>query len=321
MTGHDDNMRKAAVFAESVRREMRDLPTEQVADLTDGLEADMVASLADGGSLPDAVVYAHDLMRAAGIEGPGRRAAGTRGRIIATGSRVWAWLRHSVRGLAPAWWVFRAWVLMQVIGRLVAYGGSPYWFLGQWGGNELLGVLVFVVLIYVSVRAGREGWLLTGRTEKVVSALLAVASVFVLVSRPSYGRAWFGYVGPSNATVAPWTGCAATVPELIDSPVSDAVDVLQREGFGHRVVDPTGYDLTNSAGVGNFRVLDQDPRFDTVPCGQPVTLMIDPSGGGAQTSLHSPDTVPATTTAPVVTTTTVPKSTTTKPRATTTTTP
>ena len=47
MTSHENNMRNAAVFAESVRREMRDLPAEQVADLTDGLEADMVASLAE----------------------------------------------------------------------------------------------------------------------------------------------------------------------------------------------------------------------------------------------------------------------------------
>ena len=61
MTSHENNMRNAAVFAESVRREMRALPAEQVADLTDGLEADMVASLADSGSLPDAVEYAHDL--------------------------------------------------------------------------------------------------------------------------------------------------------------------------------------------------------------------------------------------------------------------
>ncbi len=319
MTGHEDNMRNAAVFAESVRREMRNLPAEQVADLTDGIEADMVASLADGGSLPDAVVYAHDLMRAAGIEVPEGGRTGTRGRVVALGLSAWSWLRHSVRGLAPAWWVFRAWVLLQVIGWLVGFGGSSYWFAGQWGGRELVAVLVFLVLVSFSVRIGRDKWLVKGRTEKLVTVLLAVSSIFVLVSRPSHENGWFVYGTPGISTVPTWD-CSGTPPELIGTPVSAAVEILVREGFAYEVVDMTGFNMTNSAGIGDFRVLKQDPHFMEVACGARVTLMIDPSGGGVQTSLPGQAAVQTTTTVPSATTT-VPKSATTAVKATTTTAP
>ena len=333
MTGHEDNMRNAAVFAESVRREMRDLPAEQVADLTDGLEADMVASLADGGSLPDAVVYAHDLMRAAGIEVSASGRTGTGGRMIAAVLRAWSWLRHSVRGLAPAWWVFRAWVLMQVIGWLVGFGGSSYWFAGQWGGRELVAVVAFLVLVSFSVRIGRDKWLVKGRTETLVSVLLAVSSIFVLVSRPSYGNGWFVYGTPGISTVPTWD-CSTTPPELIGTPVSAAVEILVREGFAYEVVDMTGFNMTNSAGIGDFRVLKHDPHFTEMSCGARVTLMIDPSGAGVQASRPgqaadrttttvppAPTTVPRSATTAVKATTTVPRSATTAVKATTTTAP
>ena len=53
----------AATYAERVRRELRHLPVETVADLTDGLESDIASSLADGAALPSADEYATDLLR------------------------------------------------------------------------------------------------------------------------------------------------------------------------------------------------------------------------------------------------------------------
>ena len=48
MSNISDHLKVAAVFAESVRRELRHLPTEAVADLTDGLESDIASSYSMG---------------------------------------------------------------------------------------------------------------------------------------------------------------------------------------------------------------------------------------------------------------------------------
>ena len=67
MSDISHHMKAAAVFAESVRRELRHLPAEVVADLTDGLESDIASSLLDGVVLANPSGYANDLLRGAGL--------------------------------------------------------------------------------------------------------------------------------------------------------------------------------------------------------------------------------------------------------------
>lgn len=217
MTGHDDHARLAAVFAENVRREMRDLPPDVVADLTDGLEADIVASLADGAVVPDAVRYARDLMRAAGIDVIESSHSGIVGRVRRASrvlGRVVEFVRHNARGLAPAWWVFRAWVLMQMLGFVASGTDSQWWFLGQWGGeghaNGYVGVIAFAGFLYVSIRVGRDGWLFSRRQETGVSAVLAVFALSVIFSYNT-AQPFPGVYGDPNmwpgATTVPPTDC------------------------------------------------------------------------------------------------------------------
>ena len=298
MTSHEDNMRSAAVFAESVRREMRELPTEQVADLTDGLEADMVASLADGGSLPDAVEYAHDLMRAAGIEVPG---SGKSGRDLVDGiTKTFRRLTRPFADLQPAWWVIRAWVLMQSIGWLVSDHDSRHTFVSQWGTSEVAGVVLFLVLLVISVRFGRHATGVRRQVEVIVSMLLIIPFVSLVLADnhvpPDPYRPGVNYpIGGGNATYE--NGCLAAVPSLVGSTVSVAIDILQQNGFDYRIVDPTGYDLTLSEGTRNLEVQEQGPHFAELPCGSDIILTVDSSG------IQVPM---ATTIAPKATTTTTP---------------
>jgi len=112
MTDSQDFIRTAAVFAESVRRELRHLAAEEVADLTDGIESDIAASLSDGATLPSVTDYASDLLRGAGIEVPDSLPKSKANNVINSMkvlvSQWWSAFRVFSTGLAPAWWVIRA---------------------------------------------------------------------------------------------------------------------------------------------------------------------------------------------------------------------
>ncbi|MFT4220964.1 MAG: hypothetical protein QM611_10645, partial [Microbacterium sp.] len=61
---------RISAFAAAVRRELGDLPVEEVDDLVDGLEADLADQAADAGDgfeLPEPVAYASELRSAAGL--------------------------------------------------------------------------------------------------------------------------------------------------------------------------------------------------------------------------------------------------------------
>jgi hypothetical protein len=290
----------AATYAERVRRELRHLPVETVADLTDGLESDIASSLADGAALPSADEYAADLLRGAGMEPPEVPGSGVAVRITRVAVRVVGSARRHSRGLAPAWWVLRAWVLMQVLGFFVARYDSPYWFLGQWGGeggsDGLVGVMVFVVLLVASVRVGRDGWLLAGRQEAIVSAVLAVLGVAVLFAQNSMreGGGWFMYGTPGVTT--PTQQCVTGAPYMLNRDVRSVVDELAMDyNIPYRVIDEaTGYDLTTSAGLPSIPVLRQSPGAGELICDGELVLYVNTVSGDP--TLVITTTVPAATT-------------------------
>lgn len=141
-----------ASFAERVRRALSHLPVEQVADLTDGLEANVAASVADGTPLPDVEAYVAELLTAAGLEAPAQSDAN---KVKFT--EVVAKLKSGVRGLAPMWWLLRAVAATFLIGVLTST--DPAWGAGRAmvrvGDNLLLGWVVFIATLVVSVWAGR----------------------------------------------------------------------------------------------------------------------------------------------------------------------
>lgn len=296
----------AATYAERVRRELRHLPVETVADLTDGLESDIASSLADGAALPSADEYAADLLRGAGMEPPEAPGSGVAVRITRVAVRVVGSARRHSRGLAPAWWVLRAWVLMQVLGFFVSRYDSPYWFLGQWGGeggsDGLVGVMVFVVLLVASVRVGRDGWLLAGRQEAIVSAVLAVLGVAVLFAQNSMreGGGWFMYGTPGVTT--PTQQCVSSAPNMLNRDLRSAVEELAKTlAIPYRVIDEaTGYDLTSSAGLPSIPIVNQFPGPGVLICGQELTLYVDTESGDALLATTTSSVVVPTTTTTVV---------------------
>lgn len=297
-----DSSINAATYAENVRREMRDLPADTVADLTDGLEADIAASLADGAELPPAADYARDLMRAAGIEPTDAGAGGIATRIVRTAERNLQRLTRRAHGLEPAWWVFRAWVLMQLLGFLVSSVDSPYWFLGQWGGegasNGFVGVIFFVIFLVASVRMGRDGWLLKGRGTKVVSTALGVIAVAVMFAQNDTrgNQGWFTYGTPVMSTSP--QQCVEGAPYMLNKDLRSAVDELAMNyNFPYRVIDEaTGYDLTTSAGLPSIPVLRQVPDPGELMCATDLTLYLYVNTASGDPTLITSTTAPTATT-------------------------
>ena len=301
-----DSSINAATYAENVRREMRDLPADTVADLTDGLEAEIAASLADGAELPPAAEYARDLMRAAGIEPTDAGAGGIATRIVRTAERNLQRLTRRARGLEPAWWVFRAWVLMQLLGFLVSRVDSPYWFLGQWGGeggsSGFVGVIFFVIFLVASVRMGRDGWLLKGRGTKVVSTALGVIAVAVLFAQNDMreNQGWFMYGTPGVTTST--QQCVSSAPNMLNRDLRSAVEELAKTlAIPYRVIDEaTGYDLTSSAELPSIPIVNQFPGPGVLICGQELTLYVDTESGDALLATTTSSVVVPTTTTTVV---------------------
>lgn len=195
-------------YAASVRRQLADLPLDQVDDLTDGLEADLADALADeaappGGPHPDLVQrfgapadYALELRSAAGLPEPGPTTSAARpsdlSRLIAAGrSRAraagaaldrqpwWPAVRDFLVALRPVWWLLRAWALYQAL--MILSGGS-----GSWVPYDLQTALLFAAVAVVSVQWGRGRWL--PRRARWLPVVAGVVAVLLLPSAVAEAR-------------------------------------------------------------------------------------------------------------------------------------
>lgn len=170
-----------AIFAERVRRSLGHLTVEQVSDLTDGLEANVAASVADGVPLPDVDSYVAELLSAAGLEtsrgpldtSPIVRKARLVLRPIAQVAKRWT------GGLAPMWWLARAFAVTVVIG---AWSSTE----PAWGGRHpfpaiddraVTGFVVFVALFAASVWWGRRDKVLPTTFRAIIGIVLALIAV------------------------------------------------------------------------------------------------------------------------------------------------
>ncbi|GAA1797556.1 hypothetical protein [Leucobacter iarius] len=170
-TGSGSATDRAAAFADAVRDQLADLPADERDELLDGLEADLVERISDGGEPGDPIAYAEELRRAAGLP-PRGEAVGTwtrptlRERVDAIEARLGTWAESTaarrgiwgfVRSLRPAWWVFRglgvAFALMFFAGFMVYLNGFPY------PRSMTIAVLLSLVTTLLSVQWGRGEWL------------------------------------------------------------------------------------------------------------------------------------------------------------------
>lgn len=200
--------RVVARYVDQVRAELSELGSEQVAELTDGLERDLVESLQEDASTGDVDVtarfgspagYAAELCVAAGLTPPGRAVDGAEPEP--TGPSIWRRATDRVRALpwwprfariaqesAPVWWLLRAWIVYQ----------ATMWFIAQWavlswlpqerdglpnhGEYALYLVLLAAGSVWLGISA-RQGQ----RTLRV-SRWLSVAAVILVIP-----VCWFTY--------------------------------------------------------------------------------------------------------------------------------
>jgi hypothetical protein len=235
-----------AAFAAQVRAALDDLPTDEVDDLTDGLEADLAERAADLGNdeLGDPAAYADELRGAAGLP-PRRARARAKGldTVIARAARqAWAELRQlydhpAIRqvgsflvALRPLWWLFRAWAIYCIV---VGILHLPTFEL------SLLTFIVGAASLILSVQWGRGKWLPRTWIRRVFIGL----NVLLVLCIPIVVIATLSAIGQQSASAS--------------SAVEYAPDGLSLNGKGiHNIF---AYD-ENGNPLKNVQLFDQDGK-------------------------------------------------------------
>jgi hypothetical protein len=261
-------METAIEFANKVRVELSHLTTEQIADLTDGLEADIASSLDDGADIGSAEKYATDLLAAAGMSKDIDVVPNVVDVFI---KKVRRWF-VSISDLEPAWWIFRAWVATQLIGWLLfrdqsSSPGYLEWRNMQWGGIVVLGVM-----LYVSVRIGRAKPTKWKTVLSISHVVLAVAGLAFMFVSPRSESNWFVYGNPKF----PQSSCQyVPVPDVVGLPIADAKSILTDMGMAGIFFDQDAM-VTLANVPDDVIVLQQDPLAGGQVCRvSEVQYMID----------------------------------------------
>ncbi|NUR59190.1 MAG: hypothetical protein HOV87_11035 [Catenulispora sp.] len=233
VAGFDDEV---AAYAAAVRAELADLPAEAGAELLEDLEDHLREVAAeDAGVLRERLgapaEYAKELRQAAGLPEPGEGAGATSGASASPGGwrmvrhsaeaavraavrRAERWIRSSDVGrqvldflptLRPAWWVFRAWVLVRALEVCTGYGSAwhQYALIPKVHDSRTIGFVVLAVAIPVSVYLGRHGlrggWLrrlmIAGEAALGLFALAIVVNGLANANRDADGAGPIAYSG------------------------------------------------------------------------------------------------------------------------------
>lgn len=202
-------------FAAAVRAHLDDLPEDDIADLTEGLEADLLEQAQDGDarqSLDDPRGYADELRASAGLPAHGSGTAPRsepplwRSAVARAKSRLDA-IRSTRIGSAsvdillairPAWWVFSGWVIYQFVAAIFT------------GTSQILPphfglFLVMLASIVLSVQWGRGRWLpntFVRVVRRIVLVAILCATIPLLVwianeTSPQSGDYSFGEAQPA----------------------------------------------------------------------------------------------------------------------------
>jgi hypothetical protein len=306
-------METAIEFANKVRVELSHLTTEQIADLTDGLEADIASSLDDGADIGSAEKYATDLLAAAGMS-KDVEVVPNAVDVFINKARRWF---VSISDLEPAWWIFRAWVATQLIGWLLfrdqtSSPGYLEWRNMQWGGVVVLGVV-----LYVSVRIGRAKPTKWKTALSISHVVLAVAGLAFMFVSPRGESLSIGYLNPPPGQ----SSCQfVSVPDVVGLPIAEAKSILTSMGMAGSIFDQDAM-TTLTQVPDDVIVLQQDPLAGNQVCRMSeiqymIDLVVDLAAPMVTTSLPLQTTPTVLPPEPGATTTTS-----VKPKATTTTSP
>lgn len=174
-TGTSPIAPEVRLFLARVRHELADLDPEELAEMTDGLEADLTELVAERGAaaLGSPVDYAGELRAAAGLEPSTDRPAPIR----SMGLRLTGWLdaarsrfellvdavpgdpRPLLAWLRPLWWVVRAWIAVvagvAVLKDALGIGSAYFTDHGLLPAPLELSWPVLLLAIALSVQVGR----------------------------------------------------------------------------------------------------------------------------------------------------------------------
>ena len=291
MSNISDHLKVAAVFAESVRRQLRHLPADAVADLTDGLESDIASSLLDGVKLADPAEYATDLLRGAGLSIE-KQFTGGRSVVSENYDRVlavFAKAKTFTTDLAPAWWLTRAWVLTQVLGWVLNDSDDTRVLVGQWGEEKILGVVVFVAVLYLSVVLGRRE-VKKSRLRNVITLSVVVAGAFLATGQYQPGlNQGFDY------SAAPVTLPCNLVPNFVGLSVMEMKNMQESGAVSYQI---DYYDKETTANMTqtiwnqpatDFRklIVVEQENPSQMACASPVILYVE-EGAVATTTIPVP---------------------------------
>ena len=300
------NIEIATEFANKVRAQLRHLTSEQIADLTDGLEADIASSLDDGAEIGSAEKYASDLLSAAGLS----KNEEERSKMFdSLSKRIVQWSK-SIADLAPAWWVFRAWIATQLIGYLLfrEETGSPAFY--EWNNRPFIGFVLLVALIIVSVRLGRMTFQKLKPVILLSHVALSIGAICIMFWSPR-DHNWFTYSGdgpyPMTTVGSNFNNCPIVkVPDVMNMRVVDAKFILDKVNLGYYFFDEN---MGRRSNVDPDEiVVSQTPTSADYLCfGYDVQLTVQKPLVGSPTSIpEGIDQLTTTTVKPKATTTTKP---------------
>lgn len=196
-------------FAKDVRAALKDLSSDEVAELTEGLEADLAAQADEQERefvLPDPGNYAAELREAAGLP---IREKGIFGYIDRVARRLSARIAHNrvllsatrfFASFAPVWWLARGYVAFVII-QLVVFQTWPVY-----TPNNVVGWIGLVVLVFGSAQIGRRAWTPNRFWTRIIGTLNVVA---IVVAVPTF----LGLRTFASDAVALYTS-GAVVPEI-----------------------------------------------------------------------------------------------------------
>lgn len=220
-------------------------------------------------------------------------------------------IKSAMSGLAPAWWILRAWIVTQFIGAIVSDVDSRRPIFSQWGEMSFLAIVIFIAALYVSIRIGRSTNNAPIFVRYFATVVLSVSSIVLLwqpTSPPLFAEGPWFVNQPEECRII-------NVPNVVGSTLGEAKNALVRWKLPYTVFDQDAMSDIAYA-PDDFEVLQQDPvPGDSTFCGErSVQLVVDLSQGPAEqpsTDVLSTTTIPlpATSTtvkAPKVTATTTP---------------
>lgn len=171
-------------FAAQVRAALKDLSKSEIAELTEGLEADLAATAEEQGAsfkLGDAGSYADELRNAAGLPKKNRKInfsgiGDLWHETIAKveSNKIGAAILAFFKPLAPVWWFARAYMAWFILGSFGYQTQRVY-------PESTLEFFLLLLFIFVSVQLGRGAFKLNQFFSRVVVGL----NIFAVVISPA----------------------------------------------------------------------------------------------------------------------------------------